>query len=66
MPAGENRALAAAEPKRFFIPPYLGPRGWLGVWLDTPEVDWDRVEALVLDSYRLTAPKRLAAQLPEA
>ena len=43
VPAGENGALAAAEPERFFIPPYLGPRGWLGVWLDTPEVDWDRV-----------------------
>lgn len=63
VPRGENRALAEAEPELLFIPSYLGARGWLGVWLDRPGVDWDRVELLLTDSYRLTAPKRLSAQL---
>jgi phosphoribosylglycinamide formyltransferase-1 len=62
-PPGENAALAAAEPDALFVPAYLGARGWVGVWLDTPHVDWERVEGLVVDSYRMTAPKRLAARL---
>ncbi len=60
-PPGENAALAAAEPARYFMPSYVGPKGWVGVWLDVDSVDWDRVEALVADSYRLVAPKRLAS-----
>jgi hypothetical protein len=64
-PPGQNEALAAAD-SRLFVPPYLGPRGWIGAWLDLPDVDWDRVEQLVGDSYRMTAPKVLAARRPPA
>ena len=63
VPSGENRALVDADPEHFFIPAYLGARGWVGFWLDLDEVDWDRVEQLVYDSYRLTAPKRLASSI---
>jgi hypothetical protein len=58
---GENTVLAAADPVRFFIPPYIGPRGWVGLYLDVDPVDWDEVVELVVDSYLLVAPKRLAA-----
>jgi predicted DNA-binding protein (MmcQ/YjbR family) len=60
---GENKALATAQPGRFYLPAYIGPRGWLALRLDVGEVDWDEVAELVACSYRLVAPKRLAAQL---
>ena len=60
---GENEALAAAHPDRYYIPAYLGPKGWLGLRLDTDRVDWDEVAARVTESYALVAPKRLAAQV---
>jgi len=50
-------------PDRFFVPPYVGPSGWVGVWLDR-KVDWDGLSGLLRDAYRLTAPKRLASLLP--
>jgi predicted DNA-binding protein (MmcQ/YjbR family) len=50
-PPGAQEILAAAEPGRFFRPPYVGVRGWLGVYLDVP-VDWAQVESLVQDAYR--------------
>ena len=57
---GENTALAAAEPARFFIPPYIGPRGWVGLDLEAAAaLDWDEVTKLLVDSYVFTAPKRL-------
>jgi hypothetical protein len=62
-PPGVNGELADRDPERFFIPPYLGPRGWAGMWLDTPDVDWDEAERLLVEAYRLTAPKKLVAQL---
>ncbi len=52
----------ARDPERFFVPPYVGVRGWLGVRLDVPQ-DWDEIADLVADAYRLVAPKRLLAQL---
>jgi len=55
----ENQELVVAEPRRFFIPAYVGPRGWVGLYLDLPEVDWNEVSELVRDSYRLIAPKSL-------
>jgi len=61
-PPGAQGDLVAEEPHRFFVPPYVGPRGWLGVRLDV-EVDWDEVAGIVEDAYRLVAPKRLVAQL---
>jgi predicted DNA-binding protein (MmcQ/YjbR family) len=57
-----QQALVAARPDRFFVPPYVGPRGWLGVYLDVP-VDWEEIAALVTDAYRLVAPRRLLAGL---
>lgn len=61
-PGGVQQGMVEAEPDRFFIPPYVGHRGWLGVYLDVP-VDWDEIADLVEDAYRVIAPKRLAAML---
>jgi hypothetical protein len=60
---GENNALASAQPERFYIPAYVGPRGWVALRLDTGEIDWDEVAELMRCSYRLIAPKRLAAEV---
>jgi hypothetical protein len=54
--------LVKAAPERFFVPPYVGHRGWLGVRLDR-EVDWREIEALVEDAYRLVATRRALAGL---
>jgi hypothetical protein len=62
-PPGIQGMLVEAAPERFFIPPYVGHKGWIGVVLDAG-VDWDEVAALVRRSWRMTAPKRLAATLP--
>ena len=60
--AGNQQAMVAAAPSRFFVPPYVGPSGWVGVYLDG-DVDWDEVADLLRDGYRLVAPKKLAAML---
>jgi phosphoribosylglycinamide formyltransferase-1 len=60
---GDNQALAAAQPARFYLPAYIGPRGWVALRLDAGKVDWEEVRDLVATSYRLVAPKRLAAGL---
>ena len=57
---GENAEMIAADPARFYLPAYIGPKGWVGLRLDAGEVDWDEVAGLVVDSYRLIAPKKLA------
>lgn len=62
-PPGAQQVLVGSDPERFFAPPYVGPKGWIGFRLDIRPVDWDLVEALALDSYRMTAPKRLLKQL---
>lgn len=59
---GSQELLVQADPDRFFVPPYLGHKGWIGMWLDR-RVDWKEVEELVRRSYRLIAPKKLAALL---
>lgn len=61
-PPGAQEALVATDPARFFVPPYVGGRGWLGVRLDVP-ADWDEIAEIVTDAYRQVAPKRLVAQL---
>jgi hypothetical protein len=61
--SGENDALVAADPRRYFIPAYIGPRGWVGYYLDVGGEDWGEVTDLLTESYRLAAPRRLAAQL---
>ena len=61
-PAGEQEAQVAAAPLRFFRPPYVGGRGWLGVWLDVP-VDWSEIDEIAREAYRQVAPKRLVVEL---
>jgi hypothetical protein len=61
-PAGAQEALAAAAPDRFFRPPYVGGRGWLGLRLDG-EVDWEEVATMCEDAFRVVAPRRLVAAL---
>jgi hypothetical protein len=58
---GEHLDLIASDPERFYLPAYIGPRGWVALRLDTGDIDWDEVAALVGASYRLSAPKRLVA-----
>lgn len=60
---GDNAALAASDPKRFYIPSYVGPKGWIALRLDLGKVDWDEVSELLTHSYTLIAPRRLAAQV---
>jgi predicted DNA-binding protein (MmcQ/YjbR family) len=62
-PPGAQEVLVGAEPERFFLPPYVAHKGWIGVRLEDDDVDWDEVAGLVTESYRMTAPKRLAAQI---
>jgi hypothetical protein len=57
---GDNAALIKADPKRFYMPAYVGPRGWVGLRLDAGKVDWGEVQELMTGSYQLTAGKRLA------
>ena len=59
---GNQDLLVRAAPDRFFVPPYVGPSGWIGVYLDGG-VDWAELTELLRDAYRLTAPKRLLAAL---
>jgi predicted DNA-binding protein (MmcQ/YjbR family) len=61
-PPGAQAVLLESAPRRFFVPPYVGQHGWIGVWLDV-DLDWEEVADLVEESYRMTAPKRLSRQL---
>ena len=63
-PPGVQAQLAEQEPDRFFVPPYVGHRGWLGVRLDV-DVDWGEVAGIIEDSYRQVAPKTLLKVLDE-
>jgi hypothetical protein len=54
-----QETLVGSDPERFFVPPYVGPNGWVGVRLDV-KVDWDELARIVEDGYRMAAPKRLA------
>ena len=63
-PKGVQELLIEADPGRFFRPPYVGPKGWIGMRLDGL-VDWDEVAGLVRRSWGMTAPKRLVAMVPE-
>ncbi|HVX18793.1 MAG TPA: MmcQ/YjbR family DNA-binding protein [Acidimicrobiales bacterium] len=61
-PPGAQEELVETEPDRFFRPPYVGGRGWIGLRLDR-DLDWDEVTALCEDAFRSVAPKRLVAEL---
>jgi predicted DNA-binding protein (MmcQ/YjbR family) len=56
----DQELLIRSDPARYFSPPYVGPSGWVGIYLDG-RVDWKAVEAQLLDAYRLIAPKKLLA-----
>lgn len=57
---GNQELMVRAAPERFFVPPYVGPSGWVGIWLDR-SVDWVELAELLRDSWQVTAPKRLLA-----
>jgi hypothetical protein len=62
-PRGVAQELARQVPGRFHIPKHVGHLGWIGLWLDTTQVDWTEVETILVDAYRLTASKTLIAEL---
>jgi hypothetical protein len=62
---GVQGELVDQEPERFFVPPYVGPRGWVGLRLDV-DLDWDEVAQVVEAAWRVGAPKRLIAELDGA
>jgi hypothetical protein len=59
--AGNNKALVASDPARFYMPAYVASKGWVGLRLDLSKIDWEEVQELITHSYLLVAPKRLAA-----
>ena len=61
---GAQELFVNEEPERFFVPPYVGHRGWLGVRLDA-DPDWGELAGIVEDAYRMVAPKRLIGELDE-
>lgn len=63
-PSGVQEELVGLEPDRFFRPPYVGGRGWLGVRIDV-EVDWEEIAGICQEAYRVIAPRRLVAALDE-
>jgi hypothetical protein len=62
-PRGVAEELANHAPDRFHIPKYVSHLGWLGLWLDTPQIAWAEVEAILAGAYRLTAPRKLIIEL---
>jgi predicted DNA-binding protein (MmcQ/YjbR family) len=61
-PIGAQQVLVTSEPERFFVPKYVGSKGWVGVRLDRRTApDWDEMAEMIAESYCLTAPRRLAA-----
>ncbi len=63
-PPGVQEVLVDTEPERFFRPPYVGHRGWIGVDLAV-DPDWDEVREILVDAYRCVAPKTLVRQLDD-
>ncbi len=61
-PWGSQMVLVGADPERFFVPAYVGHKGWVGMRLDDAP-DWDEVTALIKRSYGLIAPKRLSSMI---
>jgi hypothetical protein len=55
---GVQAEMIEADPEQFFRPPYVGPRGWVGVRIDR-NPDWDEIDAMLHDAYRLVAPAKL-------
>jgi phosphoribosylglycinamide formyltransferase-1 len=62
----EQRRLVRDDPDSFFVPAYLGARGWIAIRLDLEEVDWDTVTELARQAFQSIAPRKLAAQVESA
>lgn len=62
----EQRRLVKDDPISFFVPPYLGSKGWVAIRLDLDEVDWDTVTDLARRAYQELAPRKLAARVEES
>jgi hypothetical protein len=60
-PEGMQKMLVEADPERFFVPPYVGHRGWLGVRLDRG-LHWDEIAGIAEDAYAEVAPARLVEE----
>ena len=63
-PDGAQPTLVESDPKRFFVPPYVGVHGWIAISLEADQ-DWDLAAELIEQSYRMTAPKRLIKALDD-
>ena len=61
-PAAQRRWIRT-DTETFFVPDYLGARGWLGIRLDLAEVDWEAVAELLTNAYQSLAPRKLAAEV---
>lgn len=59
-PEGAQVTMVESEPDRFFVPPYVGHRGWVGLRLDV-DPDWGEIEAVITEAWRTVAPKRVVA-----
>jgi hypothetical protein len=57
-PPGDQGDLVDLDPVRFFVPPYVGPSGWVGVRLDITPVDWSQVKAIVVEGHRMATAKK--------
>jgi hypothetical protein len=64
-PVGVQDQVVREEPHRFFVPPYVGPRGWIGVRLDV-DADWDEIDGIVRDAYCMIAPRKIVDELTRA
>ncbi len=62
-PPGTQDALVRMDSQTFFVPPYVGTRGWLGVRLDRSP-DWEQIADIVEDAYRMSAPRRVLQRSP--
>jgi phosphoribosylglycinamide formyltransferase-1 len=58
--SGDNKALAESQPRKFYLPAYIASKGWVALRLDVGKIDWNEVRELLLGSYVLIAPERLA------
>jgi phosphoribosylglycinamide formyltransferase-1 len=56
---GENYDLAKADPVKFYLPAYIGSRGWIAIRLDVGRINWKEIDSFVRASYRAVAPKKL-------
>ena len=60
VPPGMQEALVDSDPKSFFVPPYVGPSGWVGIRLDR-KLSWDVIAGLLEEGWRMVAPRRAVA-----